>query len=320
MATQFVVGIDAGGTKTQIAVWATGQSGDEPVWSSRQAGINLDLLAADEATTRLQTMLSAAADALHLDQPTFSLQTTVAFGLAGLDTDLDVSRAQKWLASALQPEFANLSVTLMPDVELALWAGSADGTGLVLIAGTGSNAFGRTLQNTRAKAGGLSHFFSDEGSGFALGWAGLHSIGAMFDGRAPVTLLQEHVLKAYQVQSVAELKQHLVTASDFKHIVAQAAPAVQSAAAAGDPIALAILNQEVSQLAHLLLHVVKKLKEQEPNLNPADLPLFLVGGTLKDEGYRQALLHRLALAGLIQTPRHLPEPVTGALRRFRTLL
>jgi N-acetylglucosamine kinase-like BadF-type ATPase len=138
---------------------------------------------------------------------------------------------------------------LLSDVELALSSVDVHGAGIVLIAGTGSNCFGRTSDGRSAKAGGLSHFFSDEGSGFALGWAALHLMGKMYDGRQEKTALWSALLAQYGISTFPELKQLITQATDYKSFVAKAAPVVQEQAALGDVDCRALVHSQLDELA-----------------------------------------------------------------------
>ncbi|MCD8506926.1 hypothetical protein LRY58_01310, partial [Candidatus Woesebacteria bacterium] len=208
----YLIGIDSGGTKSELMVWRKAdlapenQVSDEQlvaqaVATVRHDGMNLDGISDQEATSRLLFMLEEAARTLEMSVSELAKQSFLVLGMAGLDTDLDTDNAERWITQSLTQHDLNLSYALISDVELGLWAGTRTGQGIVLIAGTGSNCFGRNSQGEIRKAGGLSHFFSDEGGGFMLGWEALHFVGKMFDGREAKTPLYEIVLDELGVSS-----------------------------------------------------------------------------------------------------------------------
>ncbi len=57
----------------------------------------------------------------------------------------------------------------MHDAEAVLAAADAGASGVALIAGTGSFAFGRGEGDRVVRAGGWGYLLGDEGSGFAMG-------------------------------------------------------------------------------------------------------------------------------------------------------
>ena len=70
-------------------------------------------------------------------------------------------------------------------------AGVKEGVGVVLIAGTGSMAYGRDATGAHARSGGWGRLLADEGSGYWLGHQLLRRIVQAADGRAPKTALTE---------------------------------------------------------------------------------------------------------------------------------
>jgi len=318
---QYLLGIDSGGTKSQVMLWPMAQAERlaelsiseqdivaGAIFQDRFQGINLDVIDQYTASQRLAAMLEAAADSARIPTATFLQQTKIVIGLAGLDTPADEERAELWFGSVLL-QFgllrSQVDGTLLPDVELALWSASRTGEGVVLIAGTGSNCFGRDVAGNRAKTGGMSHFFSDEGGGFMLGWEVLHILNKMHDGRIEKTQLYDAVLEAYAAPTFAALKTAVVTAHDYKHMVGQAAPVVQKLARAGEPNAVKIVTNAVEELQQMVETVIQQL-DPSPNLY-----VYLVGSLFKDEFYRQQLITKLYSEGIRSQPLRVDAPVVG---------
>ncbi|MCD8484124.1 hypothetical protein LRY60_00705 [Candidatus Woesebacteria bacterium] len=182
----YLIGIDSGGTKSELMVWRKAdlapenQVSDEQlvaqaVATVRHDGMNLDGISDQEATSRLLFMLEEAARTLEMSVSELAKQSFLVLGMAGLDTDLDTDNAERWITQSLTQHDLNLSYALISDVELGLWAGTRTGQGIVLIAGTGSNCFGRNSQGEIRKAGGTLAFFSRMRAA-DLCLAGKHSI------------------------------------------------------------------------------------------------------------------------------------------------
>src|SRR5205823_5392181 len=77
---------------------------------------------------------------------------------------------------------------VLSDVEMAHRAAFGDGPGILIVAGTGSIAFGRDASGRRARAGGLGPGKGDEGSGF---WIGREYLRARRDARLPRLSVRE---------------------------------------------------------------------------------------------------------------------------------
>jgi N-acetylglucosamine kinase-like BadF-type ATPase len=316
---QYLLGIDSGGTKSQLVIWKRAQLEQTPrglfgeqqllalaLYNERFQGINLDVIDEYTASQRLFGMLESAANALRLPTEAFLQQTKIVMGLAGLDTPADEERAKLWFRSVLfQFGLLNCDFTLLPDVELALWAASPSGVGVVLIAGTGSNCFGMDAAGNRAKTGGMSHFLSDEGGGFMLGWEALHVLTKMHDGRIPQTELYDALLEAYAASSFAALKTLIVGATDYKHLVGQAGPVVQRFAKEGEQSCVEIVQRAVADLRRMAETVVSQL---DPS---PDLSVYLVGSLFRDDFYRQLLISQLYSEGIRSQPMRIEAPVVG---------
>src|SRR5207302_776208 len=91
------------------------------------------------------------------------------------------------------------------DAALLLAAGTPEGWGVAVVAGTGSMAFARAADGRTARAGGWGPLLGDEGSGYAIALAGLRAAARSADGRAQVTPLTDRLLAAYGLTRPQEL-------------------------------------------------------------------------------------------------------------------
>src|SRR5205085_2564078 len=181
---ELYLGIDGGGTHTVAllagyggAILGRGAAGP----SNRQAGgAGRALAALDEAVR------AAFAAAGRTRGPVAS----ACLGLAGADRPEDQAVIREW---AERVRLAG-QVEVTSDAAILLAAGTPEGWGLVLIAGTGSIAFGRAADGRRARAGGWGHLLGDEGSAYALVMAALQAVARAADGRGPATGLTERLL------------------------------------------------------------------------------------------------------------------------------
>ena len=76
---------------------------------------------------------------------------------------------------------------LTHDAEIALIGATAGQPGIIVIAGTGSIAFGRNAQMQTARAGGWGYIFGDEGGGFDIAKNALRRALQFEEGWGPAT-------------------------------------------------------------------------------------------------------------------------------------
>ncbi len=197
----------------------------------------------------------------------------------------------------------------MADSPLLLAAGTADGWGVAVIAGTGSMAFGRTPDGRTARAGGWGYLLGDEGSGYALALAALRAVARMTDQRGPATRLCHSLLKHLALKQPQDLVTAVYGGGLNRPALAALAPLVLEAAEAGDEVASAIVQKGAEQLALAAAAVVQQLKLTSP------LPVALAGGLLlASETYRTRVLQGIEAVGINARPVMLvPEPAQGAL-------
>lgn len=172
------------------------------------------------------------------------------------------------------------------DAEAALTDAFDAGPGIILIAGTGSIAWGRSEKGEVARAGGWGPIAGDEGSAFDIGRNALHAVLAASDGRGESTTLTNALLSAADVQEVPQLVRWAESAG--KKGVAGLAPlAIEEARR--DPMARAIEMRAVSDLA---LHVTALATRLGPW--SAGPPVALAGGLLASgRPLRDPLRHRI---------------------------
>lgn len=182
----------------------------------------------------------------------------------------------------LEREHVARRVDIVTDADAALADAFALSPGILLIAGTGSVAWGRGEDGRMERCGGWGHLLGDEGSGYAVGLGALHAVVRAADGRAPATALTARVLDLATVDDADELIRWSAAAS--KAEIAALAPAVLELAGA-DEAATNIRDAAVAQLVQHV-HVLAE------RLGPWALavPLALTGGLIAPDGLLRAAL------------------------------
>ncbi|PYP15299.1 MAG: hypothetical protein DMD52_10630 [Gemmatimonadetes bacterium] len=182
---------------------------------------------------------------------------------AQADVDLPVERAviaaagagrlqeQAELEGALVHAGLARRVRVMADGEVALSMAFADGTGIIVSAGTGSIAYARDPAGQLHRAGGYGWQLGDEGGGYWLGRRALDVAARAQDGRGEGSTLLARLLGALGLQTFDDLVRWTATATPAQ--VAALAPHVLNAARDGEAVALRAVQDAARELVALVV-------------------------------------------------------------------
>jgi len=240
------LGIDGGGTKTTCVI------GDETsvLGTGTAAGSNVVRLGEAKARESLADAIGQACAAANI-KPAQIERTCV--GLAGAGRP-EISN----LLRRILTELVSGEIEVVGDMVIALQAAFGDGPGVMVIAGTGSMAYGRNASGNTLRAGGWGFSIFDEGSGHWIGRSAIAALMRNYDETgAENSILLDHVKKSWALTT----REQLVLAAnaspspDFAALL----PAVLSAADSGDALAQSILTQAATELARLAKIVIRRL-------------------------------------------------------------
>ena len=205
-------------------------------------------------------------------------------GSAGVDKDS--SRAP---FAALVKEAAGLDcpVAAGNDAEVALVGALGATEGLLLIAGTGSIAYGRLRDGTNVRAGGWGHILGDEGSAYWIALSAVCRSIRSSEGRDLPSALPAEALKFFGVEELLDLIPVFYGRRLDKAEVARFARKVGEARDRGDELALDIFAGAAKELAGLAASVDRRLGGRL-----ADRRLALRGGLLENDPVIRASLGR----------------------------
>lgn len=295
-----VVGVDGGGSRTRI--WVADDRGQQ-LGSAEGPG---SALRTGETDRSADVIVATTREALASCDMTHVTPKVLCVGVAGAGREPD--RQALWQA-LVSRDIAD-EVVVHADAAIALDDAFGDGAGILLIAGTGSVAFGRSPTGATARCGGWGPVCGDEGSGAWIGRRALSIVTASSDEREPSTALVGAVLTAAQVNDVHGLVgwAGVATPADL----ATLAPVVASVADAGDLRANSLLSMASEEL---VLHV-RTLARQLFGDERASIPVAFAGGLLSPGApLRKRVEHRMktAVPGA-QLRSEEVVPVRGAVR------
>ncbi len=192
------------------------------------------------------------------------------------------------------------------DAAIALTGALAREPGIIVIAGTGSMAFGRNTAGRSTRAGGWGYAFGDEGGAFDLVRQGLRAALRQEEGWGPPTALRELLLGASDAEDANELMHRFYTAGWPRERIAALAPLLDKAAEGGDIVAQEILQGAAQALAIIAGVVRGQLFEQRETA-----VVSYTGGVFRSPVVLERFHMLVELGDEVQAPRY--GPAAGAL-------
>jgi glucosamine kinase len=294
----FFLGIDGGGTKTRCVV------GDE----------TSELGAATSSSTKVQRVgeacaLNALAGAVH--------EACVHAGIS----PRQIVRSCAGITGAARPEIAGVmrdlmssivggQVEIVGDVEIAFEDAFGSGPGVILIAGTGSIAFGRNKKGETGRAAGWGYPFSDEGSGQWIGAEAVREALRSGDRGQPAGLLNDLIEKL----GASSFEDFIVRLNANPPVdFATMFPTVLAWSDKGDSSASEILTRAGRELAGIAGTVIERLFHEQ-SVSVATHGGVLASSVLVRKCFAQELRAQHPQVDLLDRD---IDPARGALDRAR---
>ena len=301
----YYLGIDGGGSKTtcvvgdELSVLATALSGPS----------NITRVGETRARESLHDAIGQACSAAKID---LRQVQRACVGVAGAGDEQIASAVHKIIAEVIVGE-----IEVVGDMQIALQAALGTGPGVIVIAGTGSIAYGRDARGRAARAGGWGFAISDEGSAHWIGHTAVAAVLRMADEAAEdrnvpqMSSLFRELKSIWAVDSFEQLARTANSSPDFATLL----PGVLAATDAGDELARQVLRQAGRELAQLAGIVVRRLFVEEDAL----IRLAMVGGVFRYSSIvREVFCNTMSsLDPRLEVHRQVVEPVAGALMMAR---
>jgi N-acetylglucosamine kinase-like BadF-type ATPase len=303
----FVIGIDAGGTKTVC------QLADETgaiLQETRGPGANLQAVGELEVEKVLHDVMERATRAAGGAAPGAVdgiSPAAICLGIAGVDREDDAAV----VADIMRRIAHQTRVLIVNDALVALEAGVPGEPGVVVIAGTGSIAYGRNARGEAARAGGWGYVLGDEGSGYWIGRTALRAVLREADRRGDPTSLTGRLLSHFNASKPQDLIHEVYYGGLRPTAIAALASHVQQAYEEGDTVAAGILDGAARELTASAESVAKRL-----GLLDEARTYLLAGGVFKGVPWLVGEMTRrlTAVAPKALVARLDIEPAIGAVR------
>lgn len=189
----YVIGVDAGGTKTEVSAY---DLSGETLFSLTLGAGNMT----EDLDGALGRIVAGIREVKSQQDPTTKCQF-ILIGIAGLNTSTKADAAK--IKQTLHAEFSE-PLEITGDGELAHFAILQGKDGELVIAGTGSVI--NSLQGENWQSfGGWGAILGDEGSGYAIGLALLKNCLTEYDLQQEPSRVSQRVLQLVNCEQVASL-------------------------------------------------------------------------------------------------------------------
>ncbi len=262
-----VIGVDGGGSKIVVRVarddgLALSECVHNACGNHQIAGVQAAVLAVCEAVR----------EAMEQAEISDSDVESVCLGLAGAD--------HEWDRSLLRDAFRDVRCIpveplIVCDTISGLRLASKDLVGVVLVCGSGTNAYGRDEQGQECQIGGFGYLFGDYGGGYHLSAEVARAVFRAEEGRSPKTRLTDLMLARLDFPDVLSLKRTWLEENRQTPPV-HLAELLFDAAADGDEVAIQILDRAGAELGQAARAVIRGLSF---SLSP--IPIVGIGGVIQ---------------------------------------
>ncbi len=285
------MGIDGGGSNLRVVIVNDDM---QPIAQVQDGTANPSSIGREAASQRIRdTMWTALQQA---DKPPIA---GVGIGIAGASA----AYAAEWLREVAAAALPDAFIAPSSDNEIALVGARGERFGGLLLAGTGSVAYGIDVDGHCTQVGGWGYLLGDEGSGFWLGMEALRTLVREADGTQPsLSALTPRLYDALSITNAQDAINWLYHPLEVAK-VARLARIVIETAEKGDWRAVEIVaeaSRHLALLAHTLMTRTGLRTEH----------LVFAGGLLSADN----LLSQRTRAhlGLSEQPTALYPPVIGA--------
>ncbi|MEM2912928.1 MAG: BadF/BadG/BcrA/BcrD ATPase family protein [Candidatus Bathyarchaeia archaeon] len=260
-----VLGVDGGATKTVCAI---SDENFQVLGVGISGPCNYNVVGIEKARKNVRSAVKHAFSDLDLKD---RIAEIGCFGIGGLTTERDY----EVISNQIVPSDASKRRIIVNDVVIAFYAVTCGSPGIVVVAGTGSIAYGLNSRGESAFSSGWGWLMGDEGSAFDIARQALIAAAKAYDGRGERTVLVEMFKETFKVEDFKDVVPkiyHEVTSTG----IASLSKVVFSAAEEGDKVAIKILKNAGRELGRSVISIARKLfMESEPIIVGASGGVFI---------------------------------------------
>lgn len=290
----YVIGIDAGGTKTSAISYSKNEEKSHTVVTG-PGNVTVNYQSAMfEITKAIEEIIAFEGE----------LPQGIAVGIAGISERLK-EEVNKEIAEKYPVE-----IVIDSDYALA-YKSVFQENGILIVAGTGVVLLGKYNDHS-VKLGGWGHLLGDEGSGYEIVIRSIKKAITLFEVNDSVPYAIDKLIHEIGCEDFIGLKQYVY--SHEKSEIAKYAPVIINEAKNNDAFAQSIIDETVGFFISHIKLLIKKLNVKD------EIPLATMGGILSETSLvREKLFEKIKKDNLPIRHKTLTEPNRGALNYFKDI-
>lgn len=262
---RFVVAVDGGGSKTDAVLL---DLDGRVVARRRGRGSSPQIDGLDSSVRTVDELIRA----VLADREPASL-TQVSLYMSGLDLPAEIDA---YRAAIDGLPWAIPGIVVENDLHALLRAGTDEPDAVAIVCGTGMNAIGVRRDGAQVRFPALGGISGDWGGGSSLGGEVLWNAARAADGRGPWTALHPMLLDALDADALDEIIEDLHFGRRSETTLASLAPLVFTAAAAGDAVAIGLVDRQADEVLAYTRACLSRL-----DLLDAEVPVVVGGGVAR---------------------------------------
>ncbi|MCX8185433.1 MAG: BadF/BadG/BcrA/BcrD ATPase family protein [Sulfolobales archaeon] len=250
MSRSVLVGVDAGGTKTE----AVGVDlANQKCFFTSGGPSNPAVVGVDRASDVIADSIRKVLKGINREGTSPHIAAVSTAGIVS-----------KHYADALSRKIAELlgypadRVIVFEDTLAAHASVFLLDDGAVGILGTGSNVCA-VYGDRVIRVGGWGHLLGDEGSGYRIGLRGLREVLECFDSLKRCSDLAEHIARSVGFKSTSDVLSYIYYSSNSKTAVSSIATLVMAAYRSGSEAAVKIVESEVEEFVKYITSVYRRV-------------------------------------------------------------
>jgi N-acetylglucosamine kinase-like BadF-type ATPase len=297
MSREYFLGVDVGATKCHALV--ANRNGNAVGFGSYGAG-NYEVVGWDGLRQALNGVTQNALASAGIIP---SQLAGAGFGIAGYDWPGERAPHIKAIASLGLP----VPYALVNDTIIGLVAGTAEGWGIGVVSGTGSNCWGRAKDGREGQMTGGGDLFAEYAGGSDLVHKAIQCVALAWSRRGPATKLTDVFVSLTGARDGMDLLEGIML--ERYDIGSDAAPLIFKAAAEGDQVAENIITWAGRELGSLAVGVARQLSFEPLPVEVVQIGSLFNGSPVLGETMMATLRKVVPQAKAVRL--HAP-PVVGA--------